>query len=62
MREYNEIMLRPVLYSDGRIHQDPERGTGRAPTMSPANGGTRRRRGVQAAALVGALIAGLFAL
>lgn len=25
MLEYHEIMLRPILYLGGRIHQDPER-------------------------------------
>jgi hypothetical protein len=25
MREYNEMMLRPLLHPEGRVHHDPER-------------------------------------
>lgn len=25
MREYHEIMMRPVLYHGGRVHMDPDR-------------------------------------
>lgn len=46
MREYNEIILRPVLYPDGRVHDHPDSGThatrqGRSAAQSAA----RRRPG-----------------
>lgn len=62
MREYNEMMLRPLLYPGGRVHHDPER-------QDPASSGlplpaSPRRRSWNHATMVAVivLVAGMLAL
>ena len=55
MREYNEIMLRPVLYPDGRVHADPARRT-HGLQQSGAKAGVRVRGRRAQAALVGGIL------
>lgn len=62
MREYNEMMLRPVLYPDGRVHDDPARGAAPETQPAPGVGAARRRYCARAALLGGVLIVGLAVL
>jgi len=62
MREYNEMMLRPLLYPGGRVHHDPERqDPGFILPSLPTS--PRQRQWRRAATVAGALlVAGMLAL
>lgn len=62
MREYNEMMLRPLLYPGGRVHHDPQcqdPASVRPPLPAPP-----RQRGWRHAAIVTGvlLVAGVLVL
>jgi hypothetical protein len=56
MREYHEMMLRPVLYPRGKVHVDPTAGVSRAKPSHPPKAMRRRRRGLVVLALGVALV------
>ena len=45
MREYNEIMLRPVLYPRGQVHANPEAGFRHGKALRPPKAIRPRRCG-----------------
>jgi 23S rRNA A2030 N6-methylase RlmJ len=45
MREYNEIMLRPVLYPGGQVQAHPEDGFRNAKAVRPPKAIRQHRRG-----------------
>lgn len=54
MREYNEMMLRPLLYPGGRVHHDPER---QSPASSrPVLPASPRRRSWTHALMVAVIV------
>ena len=62
MLEYNEMMLRPLLYPGGRIHNDPERQTPAFQYLLQAGAAAKSHHRWRMAVVGGILLAALLAL